>query len=51
MITQVNSSDLGIESCLNEARDVLFWPGMTTEIKDCVSKCEACNLIRIRQTS
>lgn len=40
MITQVHSSHLGIASCLNKARDVLFWPGMTAEIKDCVSKCE-----------
>ena len=43
MITQVHSSHLGIESFLNKARDFLFWPGMTAEIKDCVSKCETCN--------
>ena len=33
MITQVHSSHLGIGSCLNKARDVLFWPGITAEIK------------------
>ena len=49
MITQVHSSHLGIESCLNEARDVLFWPGMTAEIKDCVSKCETCNTYQTNQ--
>lgn len=49
MITQVRSSHLGIKSCLNKARDVLFSPGMTAEIRDCVSKCETCNTIR--QTS
>ena len=35
IIKQVHSSHLGNESCLNKARDVLFWPGMTAEIKDC----------------
>ena len=49
MITQVHSSHLGIESCLNKARDVLFWPGMTAEIKDCVSKCETCNTYQTNQ--
>ena len=43
MIKQVHSSHLGFESCLNKAKDVLFWLGMTAEIKDCVSKCETCN--------
>ena len=43
MIKQVHSSHLGIESCLNKAKDVLFWLGMTAEIKDFVSKCETCN--------
>ena len=49
MITQVHSSHLGIESCLNKAGDVLFWPGMTVEIKDCVSKCETCNTYQTNQ--
>ena len=49
MITQVHSSHLGIESCLNKARDVLFWPGMTAEIRDCVSKCETCNNYQTNQ--
>ena len=49
MITQVYSSHLGIASCLNKARDVLFWPGMTAEIKDCVSKCETCNTYQTNQ--
>ena len=49
MITQVHSSHLGIASCLNKARDVLFQPGMTAEIKDCVSKCETCNTYQTNQ--
>ena len=49
MITQVHSSHLGIESCLNKARDVLFWPAMTAEFRDCVSKCETCNTYQTNQ--
>ena len=49
MITQVHSSHLGIESCLNKARDVLFWPGMTAEFRDCVLNVKHVTLIR--QTS
>ena len=36
MLKKVHSSHIGIDGCLRPARDVLFWPGMTTEIKDCV---------------
>ena len=49
MIKQVHSRHLGIESCLKQSRDVLFWPGMTAEIKDCVSKCETCNTYQTNQ--
>lgn len=49
MITLVHSSHLCIASCLNKARDVLFWPGMTAEIKNCVSKCETCNTYQTNQ--
>ena len=49
MITQVHSNHLGIENCLNKARDVLFWPSMTAEIRDCVSKCEICNIYQTNQ--
>ena len=40
MVKKVNSSHIGIEGCLRKARDVLFWPGMSAEIKDFIGKCD-----------
>ena len=49
MVKKVHSSHIGIEGCLKKARDVLFWPGMTSEIKDCVAKCGTCNTYQANQ--
>ena len=35
MVKKVHASHIGVEGCLRKARDVLFWPGMSAEIKDC----------------
>ena len=43
MVKKVHSSHTGIEGCLRKARDVLFWPGMSAEIKDSIGKCDTCN--------
>ena len=36
MVKKVHSSYIGIEGCLRKARDVLFWPSMSAEIKDSI---------------
>jgi len=41
-IARSPASHLGIESCLKEARDSVFWPGMSSEIKEVVSQCSVC---------
>jgi len=41
---------LGIESTLRRARECLFWPGMTAEIKQVVQTCEACRTYERAQT-
>ena len=38
----LHESHIGIESTLRRARDTVFWPGMTAEIRDVLSKCETC---------
>ena len=38
----IHNSHLGVNGCLNIARERLYWPGMTGEIKNYVSTCEAC---------
>ncbi len=43
MLKEVHKSHLGIVKCKKLARDLIFWPGMNSEIADVVSKCETCN--------
>ena len=42
MLQIIHNSHLGIEKCKRRARDVLYWPGMSSEIEDFVSTCEIC---------
>ena len=44
MLKTIHSSHLGIEKCKQRARDVLFWPGMISQIQDTVSNCTICNM-------
>lgn len=49
ILRQIHSSHIGIESCLRRARELVFWPNMNGEIKDCISKCDICNTYRTNQ--
>ena len=49
MVDKIHSSHLGMEKCLNRARDCLFWPGITEQIQDKVAKCQVCNRYRNKQ--
>ena len=40
MKTAVHSPHTGIEGCLKRARECLFWPGMSADIKHFVFTCE-----------
>ena len=42
MKQRIHSSHLGIGSCLRRAREALFWPGMSAEIKELITSCEIC---------
>ena len=41
-LKSIHNSHLGVNGCLNRARECLYWPGMTGDIKNYVSTCEAC---------
>ena len=43
MLVRIHSSHLGAQPCLRKARDVLYWPNMSNEIKDMIGQCSACN--------
>ena len=49
MLRKVHEGHLGIESCLKRAREALYWPLMSSEIKDYVSNCSICNTIQPSQ--
>lgn len=42
MKRQLHKSHSGIDSTLRRARDSLYWPGMSAEIKQHVESCETC---------
>ena len=42
MKQKVHAGHLGINSCLRRARDLIFWPGMTTDIRRYIESCDTC---------
>ena len=42
LLKSIHNSHLGVNGCLNRACECLYWPGMTGDIKNYVSTCEAC---------
>ena len=43
MVNQIHSGHLGMEACLRRARDILYWPGMQSDIRHSVRHCITCN--------
>lgn len=43
MINKIHESHLVIVKCKARGRDILYWPGMSTQIEDAVSRCATCN--------
>ena len=42
MLHRVHYSHLGIEKCKQHARDIIFWPGMCSEIEKLIQGCPVC---------
>ena len=43
------ASHSGVESCLRRARDAVFWPRVTAQVKAIVQQCETFNLHGLAQ--
>lgn len=42
MKQRVHAGHLGINSCLRRARELIYWPGMSSEIRQHVESCATC---------
>ena len=43
MLKLIHRPHQGIAKTLSRARDILYWPGMASQIQDIVSSCVTCN--------
>ena len=46
---RLHATHTGLQSTLRRARECVYWPGMNSELKDYVSKCETCNMYQSSQ--
>ena len=46
MMATCHEMHIGLEGCIRRARECLFWPRMTTELKEYISNCETCIMHR-----
>ena len=49
MMAVVHASHIGIEGCIRRARESMFWPRMSSELKEYISKCDVCMAHRASQ--
>ena len=50
MKAKIHASHIGIQGCLSRAREVIYWPRMNKDIKNCIAKCVVCNNQPMEQT-
>ena len=43
LLSELHQSHQGIESTLRRARELIYWPGMSSEIKDHIKSCVECS--------
>ena len=46
VLDEIHGAHMGESKSLSFARDYVFWPSMTAQIKDKVSSCAVCNVFR-----
>ena len=49
MKERLHSSHIGANGCLRRARECMYWPSMTAELKEYISQCETCSKYEVRQ--
>ena len=51
ILSRIHSSHQGIVSCLRKAKDIVFWPGMNSEVKALVERCSICAEFQAKNAS
>lgn len=46
---RLHTAHTGIDSTLRRARECVYWPGLSADLKDYMSRCDACNTYAIAQ--
>jgi transposase InsO family protein len=46
MLELIHEGHLGLNKCLRRAKNIMFWPGMTGQIKQVCDNCQICALFR-----
>ena len=49
MLKKVHSSHTGVNACLPRARECLYWPGMSAQVKAQAQRCEVCRALDDKQ--
>lgn len=46
ILQRIHVNHMGIEKSKLKAREIFYWPGMSSKIEEMVSKCEICLLLK-----
>ena len=46
LMAATHTFNIGVEACIQRARDSLYWLRMTTELKGYIAKCDVCMVHR-----
>ena len=46
---RLHTAHTGIDSTLRRARECVYWPGISADLKDYISRCDACNTYAVAQ--
>ena len=49
MLRKLHAGHSGINSCLRRARDLIYWPGMSSEIREYLAACDTCSSTPMKQ--
>ena len=46
-----HAGHMGINSCLRRARELVFWPGMSRDIREFIGSCDICASHALKQSA